>query len=160
MSSDGQVMRSWGFAGGGHEWFFSFEKVKNPVAGWTTPTMCFWTGGGAPTENVLIDTAVYQGRQGSTNMSLFLTSEGWSSNTLWGRLTGGNDLDSGLRPLAPLGVASETIGTKGRHGQVFDMWLTSQGASGGDTYPNDTSRQFIQVGDFVFKWDGSVVQMT
>jgi hypothetical protein len=63
---------------------------------------------------------------------------------------------TGAFPLGPLGVTGLNAGSIGRHGQLFDLWVGSAGVNTGDTYPNDTSRQFAQFDDFVWPWEGSV----
>ena len=55
-----------------------------------------------------------------------------------------------------MGIVSTTAGSRGRLGTVFDLWYGSKAIGQGDTYPNDTSRQFAQFGHFVFPWNGSI----
>jgi hypothetical protein len=42
-------------------------------------------------------------------------------------------------------------------GLIADLWYGSVTLNTGDTYPNSTARTFVQLGDLVFPWDGSVV---
>ena len=60
----------------------------------------------------------------------------------------------------PVMLWSETPGARGFIGTVTDMWVGNSTAASGDTYPNDTSRLFVQVGDMILPWDGSAVVMT
>lgn len=60
----------------------------------------------------------------------------------------------------PLSVWSETGQTRGRLGLLYDFWATTTGIATGDTFPNNTSRQFVAFGNFAMPWDGSVVVLT
>lgn len=50
--------------------------------------------------------------------------------------------------------------TKGKAGNVYDMWLHGTTPVDGDTWPAGTDRTHISIGDFALPWDGSVPVMT
>jgi hypothetical protein len=77
-------------------------------------------------------------------------------------VVGTNPRDSSTSPLYPLGLfttASLTV-AYGRDGELFDLWLARADIINGSTYPGDGSRAFLQVGDFVLPWDGSVPSLS
>ncbi len=43
--------------------------------------------------------------------------------------------------------------------QLYDLWMGSTGVATGDTYPDDGSNQFVQVGPLIFPWNGSVMEL-
>lgn len=69
-----------------------------------------------------------------------------------------NDLD-GNYPMVPLSLVCNGSGFKGRHGSTFDLYFGNPALIDGDTYPNDSTRQFVQLGDFIWPWDGSIPQL-
>jgi hypothetical protein len=62
--------------------------------------------------------------------------------------------------IQPLSFWSSTATAKGKYGNVYDLWYGLSSAADGDTYPNDATRQFVQVGPFVYPWDGSALVLT
>jgi len=84
-----------------------------------------------------------------------LTSEGYGSAALGENIIVPNEL-SGEWPLAPVGIAVNTPQYRGRMGMLPDIWWSSTALSAGHTFPNSTSRDFIQVGDLVLPWNGDV----
>lgn len=64
-------------------------------------------------------------------------------------------------PMAPMALHSATVSIRGRVGQVFDLWATNPLLLEGDTFPaTGTLRQFVVVGELVFPWDQSAVQIS
>lgn len=71
-------------------------------------------------------------------------------------LFGTSDMQgSSASMIQPLSLWSSSPTAKGKYGNVYDLWYGLATAADGDTYPADASRQFVQVGAFVFPWDGS-----
>jgi len=159
MSSDGECTRIVFCETGATRGFMLFDKVKNPVSGWTIP----WVGAVAqmaddaarvPEYTDLNDVSTLcKSYANATEMPLFWTSEAWVAGMMGERLTAGNDLDSNGFPLSAIGLASETVGVRGRHGELFDIWWGSNIVADGGHYPGLTPRQFVQVGDIVLPWD-------
>lgn len=148
--------------------FWILDKPANPVTGWTKPSL-FGTVG---VSSGVVNTAGLFGNfanttlkgYGSAAMVLAMTGEGSQATSgLLSNLTGigttANSFD-GTWPLFPIGIGSITVAMQGRHGTVFDLWWRPTSLGQIDTFPNDTSRQFVVMGDFVLPWDGSVPVIT
>lgn len=60
----------------------------------------------------------------------------------------------------PISLWSLTSTVEGKWGNLIDIWAGLTTVNDGDTYPNDTSRQFICLGDFIIKWNGSAPVLT
>jgi hypothetical protein len=59
-----------------------------------------------------------------------------------------------------LGMVSVTAAHRGRHGTFFDLWAGLDNLADGDTYPNDASNQFVQIGPLIYPWNGSTPDFT
>lgn len=160
QSADGQCTRVLGFWQGHCVLFWLFDKPKVPVAGWTQPAVALATGvyDGNVTYAALhaVSTPNLWGQGRSAPMALWMSTESFG-NALGGvgaKLSGPNAFD-GHWPLTPIGLASLSGGSIGRHGELFDLWFGSAQATHGDTYPGDGSRQLAQFGHLVFPWDGT-----
>jgi hypothetical protein len=158
-STDGAVTRVMVFQANFCVAYWSFELSQNPITGWT-PAFAGWvkgSGSGAdiPTYTNMVSTANGRGRVGANNMSLFMTTEGYNSQTVGQKQTVPDD-NTGEWPMTGIGMSSESASVRGRKGNLFDKWFTSTTLATGDTAPNDTSRQFLVVGDLFVPWDGSV----
>lgn len=146
--------------------FLAFDKPKSPVSGWTIPCIgiAAISNSGAvsqPTYARLSALANTYGKQGATDMPFFLTTEADSIvGPIGVSVPVGNDLDGNASPITPIGLICRTVGVKGRHGEVYDMWYGSTGINDGDNYPGDATRTFVQVGQMVFKWNGSTILRT
>ena len=61
---------------------------------------------------------------------------------------------------ANLPISSKTVGSKGRHGSLFDIWWKPVGLMNGHTFPNSaTTKQFVVVGHLILPWKGDGTQM-
>lgn len=134
-----------------------------------TPAVVSWCNGSGsrPTNTAPISNS-FQGRlAGAGTPTSFVTASlvfgvealGVSAGPAGTSLGGTSDLQgAGAAIMHPLGIWSPSTNAtvKGRVGNMIDIWTGLSSAPDGDTYPNDSSRQFIQVGTFVFPWDGSV----
>jgi len=164
MSSDGECTRIVVCNSNTPKQFFLFDKPSGPVSGWTNPWVAivvqFSGATNMPDYARINDLDSYAWSSvGATTMKLFCTSEGWVSAMAGQRMTWGNDLDSGAWPMATIGLASETSGVRGRHGELFDMWFGSTTRANADNYPDTLPRQFVQVGDIILPWDGTAGTM-
>jgi hypothetical protein len=165
QSTDGQCTRIVAISNGWPVLFWFFEKPKNPVSGWTNPAIgCSSSAGGYSSAMSLSrfnDTARAYSYMNGVWASLFLTCEGASSSTImeWDQISQRNQLSLEY-PIWPIGLVSDTVSAKGRHGQLYDMWWGQQypviGGGFIDTsYPDDSSYLYWQCDDFVFPWNGT-----
>jgi hypothetical protein len=58
-------------------------------------------------------------------------------------------------PFCQIGLWVPTSPYIGRKGVIKDLYLGTSNVLPGMTYPNDNSKQWVQVGDFILPWDGS-----
>jgi hypothetical protein len=68
------------------------------------------------------------------------------------------ELQGGGFLMATIGAHSFAGTTRGKLGNVIDIWAALQTATLGDTYPNDATRQFLALGGLAgitLPWDGS-----
>jgi hypothetical protein len=166
QSTDGQVTRIVNRANtqltAQFRMYAAFERPKNPLSEWTNPCMAAWVGNasGAMRYATHNDAALYLGnRPSGGSMAMFATTEGAGSSMVGEHLVLPNDLSGGY-PMTPAGLLCTAAGARGRHGEVFDLWYGSTVMQNGDTYPDDGSKQFIQIGDLILPWNGSNPIMT
>ncbi len=138
------------------------EKIQLPVTGMTNPTFAWCYSGGAigsdaPTSTNALDAAYGRGTQNSTSMTMTWTREFYLSAAIASQTF--NQI-SGEYPLIPCGFMCTSGTAFGRHGHAADIWIQYTTVQTGDTYPNDSTRQFAQFGAFVVPWNGTVVVMT
>jgi hypothetical protein len=139
---------------------FMFERAKTPVPNWAHPVVARWVSstGSVPVYTVWSDNAYLRGRAPSGAMGLFLTSEAWVNNMAGQRVTTKNEIADEFE-LFPMGVASETVGARGRHGRIFDMYWVSTQLADGHSFPGDESRQLLVMGDMAVPWPGVVPEL-
>jgi hypothetical protein len=157
QSTDGQCTRAQMWSQNIQTMLMVLDKPANPVTGWTNPSFSVSLGAfiaSVGTLTNLVTTPVAKGK-GASAMTLAMTLEGQATaGSLQTLLTSANDL-SGSWPFLPIGMYSATALNRGRHGSFFDLWFGSSAVSNADTYPNDTSRQFAQLGALIFPWNGT-----
>jgi hypothetical protein len=141
--------------------YAAFERPRNPIAGWTNPSMAMWIQerslfGGTPMSiGMLNDNAFLRTRTPSGSVAhLFMTTEAYAGQMATERLHSVNSFTNRFQ-ISPIALASETSGFRGRHGQVFDMWHGSRFLRDGDTFPSDGSRQFIHFQHVILPWNGT-----
>ena len=166
MSSDGEVTRWWIYVSGYCPCFYTIEKPKDAVSGWTNPFMCvacvdwYASTNFRPVYGYLNDINTNTAAHiNSAKVQLYLTSEGFISSMCGQTQTYANDLDGNAWPFFPIGLFCTVGGARGRHGVLTDIWWGSTTRADGDHYPDDTTRQFVQVGDLILPWlgDGTVM---
>lgn len=74
----------------------------------------------------------------------------------------GDELNPTARPFYRFGLATETIGVKGRHGRLTDLWVVDESPDGatspqGSYFPNNQTRQLLKIGDCAIPWNGGKV---
>jgi hypothetical protein len=172
-SSDGQCIRFWIEHAGAQTMHFFIERIKNPVSGVAADdnwVILYRPGLDSTTDKLTIANYVNSGVQGHSHVlasslafHYYLSAEGCGTGGSHGAMVvGTNPRDSSTSPLYPLGLfttASLTV-AYGRDGELFDLWLARADIINGSTYPGDGSRAFLQVGDFVLPWDGSVPSLS
>jgi hypothetical protein len=144
--------------------FWMFAKPKTPVTGWSNPCVGLMhavpnTSASAASVAGLFTGATFCAARGVSSMALYLSGEAFGGSApqlATAQLVSANDLSSEY-PLMPVGLVSITASNRGRHGVVFDLWWGLASNGEGDTYPNDATRTFAQIGDLVVKWDGSTM---
>lgn len=97
----------------------------------------------------------------SLNVRCTYTAEGAGDGLLSNTLPAINEYDNEY-PLFTLGVAGVTTGGRGRIGLVTDVWLPNWNPRvTGDQYPDSgTLRQFAQIGNMVYPWNRSIVNVS
>lgn len=165
QSSDGQCTRIWIGAGGLVVGMWLLDKPKAPRATWTNPAICLVAGTGSasnyPTYANLGDFKV-AARINTINALMAMTGEGGGSGTvqyLGQSQVAVDDLDLEW-PMCPIGLYSATIGSKGRHAQVFDLWWGATTPAVGDSYPTGGTKLYAQVRDLIVPSGGVTLQFT
>jgi len=161
QSTDGQCTRIWFWYNNLLTLFLIFDKPQNPVASFTNPSVSgiqSSLGIANKTTFALWSTAAaLNSRVGSTNFASFVTAEGYGTLFLPAQQTLINDIDGGYY-IGPMGIYNHaTVNARGRQGSIFDLWWGSATFANGDTLPNDTTRTYIALRDFIHPWDGTVV---
>jgi hypothetical protein len=79
----------------------------------------------------------------------------WVTEQFYGKV--GNELASLDRyPMAPLILTSDTVGARGVHGFLTDIWWGHEDRTIGTTYPaSTTAKEFVQFEHVVLPWTGS-----
>lgn len=165
QSTDGQATYMFLMTANTVQAMLGFGRIKNPVSGLTNPCYAFWeteTPFNSATVSESADSSFFsvslvKGAGATpTGMTMFMTTEAAENSILTELFVVPNDFN-GEYPIFPIGLASNTVSNRGRHGQVFDMWIGLSTLLTGDTYPNDTSRQFAHFGTYILPWNGSVM---
>lgn len=174
-STDGYCTRISVHRGGTNQCLFLlFDRAQNPVTNWTNPVVA-----AALSTNISIS-ASYASLNNSTSAGIGLI-RGRGSSTMAIQLTGEtdasigavlanitdigtvvNDFD-GSWPFFPMGISCKTVGHKGRHGSLFDIWWRPSAVNEADTFPNSSSnRQFVALGNIILPWtnDSTVPLLT
>lgn len=161
QSTDGQGTRVFIARNNLVSTFWAFERLATPATGWSIPVVSFVRGAtntttDAPTYAVFNDAANGYFRHGSTNYTGYITSEGSITSMLGEQFNVyPNDID-GFWPFFPMGFASTTVGARGRHGALVDMyWGVQDALVNGTSFPNDGTKQWVQLGHMVFPWNGT-----
>lgn len=165
ISTDGECTRVIAQIRNNASLLWIFDVVKNPVSGWTNPTIAVTQG------STLIDSSVatydwytgaarINGVHGSLPMIMYMAVEGarFAELPSIGYIVSPNDMD-GSWPMFPVGLVSETAGARGRHGELFDFWFGTRSLDPGTAFPDDLTRQFVFFRDIIFPWDGSAPQV-
>lgn len=148
QSTDGQCTRILVYQAGSPLMFYVFDKATNVGSGWTNPVVV------ATQPNTSPALLVMSSRVSPT----LIATISMGAETVQGA-TVANEL-SGDWPMIPIGLSSATVGARGRHGSLFDIWQASNSLVTGDTYPGDGSAQFAQFGTIILPWNGGPVNLS
>ena len=165
-STDGEVTR-WIICNNGvMVGYFSIEKAQNPVTGWTVPVVVTSVVSASTTvkhasyANLNYLSTSTTGFLGATSIPLYWTAEGFIAATNGEQINAVVNEISSDWPLGAVGLVSTTIGKRGRHGMLFDVWWIPSGSLiTGGTLPSDATRTMAVFGDIVLPWNGTVVQV-
>ncbi|HSX21505.1 MAG TPA: hypothetical protein VLE97_01870 [Gaiellaceae bacterium] len=163
QSTDGQCTRVIIASAGAATAYWLLEKPANPTTGWSNPSISLMIQN-VPVFSTLCAAAstAAKMRNGSTTGNVVFLCEGNNTNLIPADTTFGtvaNEIDSSW-PMTPIAVASYTVGVRGRHGTLQDLWFGQASIATADTYPNDASNQFVQFGCLIFPWNGGGVNLT
>jgi len=163
MPTDSSGLRVIMYQTNGMESWWYVTKPINTSTGWTNPLVGLvkfssTLDGTATYGNLYTTGAGITGKGPGGAFTMGFTSEAISSAI--GQLqTIVNGIDGGY-PMMPIGLYSATVGSVGRHGSIQDLWWGSTFPNTGDFYPNDATRQFVQIGDLIYPWDGTASLVT
>lgn len=143
----------------------SFEEPLGPTPGWTEPSANFvvapFGDGEAATHDAMWEGAPVHAVGPVGPMAMALTGEGYEKDDEVVVLSRHH-----TRPtqdgydIVPIGLwHDEVVGQRGHHGFLTDLWWTSAELSSGTTFPSDGTKQFVVLGDMLFPWNGSKVEL-
>jgi len=162
MSSSGDSTRLLVFGSGTCQLMYLFETVSDSLLTYKGLSYCT-TGSNVPTAASHVSSSSYPWAGKRTNNYLaMLGTEVYNSSTTVVAANGGAISDiTGAHAIAPLSAHSESVGSKGRIGRIADMWLGSASIPTGSTYPvSPDDKEFLQVNQFIFPWNGTVPVLT
>jgi hypothetical protein len=160
QSNDGQCTRVVVYVSNLPVLFWLFDRASGGVSGWSPAVFAAVS---QATSNVLryadwwASASWVHGRTSGGVANAYLSCEGMNGGGLGETILVANELDSAW-PFLPIGIVSNTPGSRGRLGTVYDLWYGSTAIGHGDTYPDDSTRQFAQFGHLIFPWNGTAPQ--
>lgn len=158
QSTDGAITRIIIYTSGAATGFWDFEKPAISVTGWTNPSVSTVLGSNNGTAVItatnLYSTANAKGK-GASEMSMFYTCESRNNVGIFSVLNSRNDISLEY-PILPIGLESDTVSNKGRHGRLADIFYGLSIIPDGFVYPSDGTNQFVQFGNLIFPWNGSM----
>jgi hypothetical protein len=175
MSNDGQCTRMWVFEGGSFQAMWICDRLKNSVAGWSTPWV-FDTEYLTPAINTVWNnvsptysgvTYVAQGVTVYQLLNFYWTCEGINGNNVPQTYNSTNDLNSEW-PMCPLGLYQAPGGTDGtpwagRYGMFYDLWFGCAGAISTPPYQfyaGAIAHNYVQIGAYILPWSGAATMNT
>lgn len=161
QSSDGECTRVLIFINGTNTGFWLFDKPKNPVTGWSDPYVAVISGNNDASTNQttyakFYDSANGLGRFSGIETTMYLSGEGFLNAAAGELVTVPNEL-TGDFVASEVGLHSLSSTFVGRVGELFDLWWGYSFADTGRYYEGTAAKEFVQVSDMVFPWDGSTI---
>lgn len=161
-SEDGEATRIFMCRGNMIVGFWMVERPLNTPVFWTDSSVFRAKGSSESTPSNqltvsnLRDNASSAWANGGTTQSAYYASEVGGGVSLYDILVNGDEDDVNVGfPFIPMPVAVTTDGLRGMRGYASDMWWGSSGRGTSTTYPEDGSRQFVQLGSVIVPWNGS-----
>lgn len=168
FASDGSALRFAIAEAGVFTCFLVLETVTNrfstagnfspAVVGFSIGTQVGHTGAfgvwGSPRPACRVNPGV------AVNISGFFGTEGYGTGIAPSQQTNVAENQGGGHNLYHVSMHSTTATARGPVCNFIDLYCGNVGATDGDTYPNDTTRLWMQISDFITPWDGSAVAMT
>ncbi len=143
------------------------SSFSPPIVVFSNVAGAAMTSGSSGITNFLSNGSTYKaasyadGGSGDAVLTVLFGTEAYGgSNSAATRLTFAPELQGGGNLLPEISAWSETGLVRGKLGWMTDLWFAYVSGATGDTYPNDTSRQFLQWNVLALPWDGSVVVLT
>lgn len=166
ITSDGTGFWWWNARASTIGYGFFMQQVSSVVAAPAvfSPAVFSWSWATRP---VAVSTGTIKARATGSGVATNIVGA-FGYETYAGQNSPGSQALSGVSDMngstgvmiQPLSLWSATATTKGKYGNVYDLWYGLATAGDGDTYPNDATRLFVQVGAFVYPWDGSALVLT
>lgn len=162
MSSTGDSTRLLVFGSGVCLLMYLFETVSDSLL--TYKGLSFGTTNSTiPTaaSHVASSSNPWYGKR-TNNYSAMLGTEVYNDSTTVVAANSGAISDiTNAYAIAPLSAHSETAGSRGRIGRIADMWLGSAAIPTGSTYPTSPDdKEFLQINQFIFPWNGATPVLT
>ena len=162
QADNGSGTRVWAYSAGVLQFLWVFEAPTDKVSAWNDAYVGYAAPGSVVTAANSYGYTYWKSTINNTLASIALSMEATSSGSMNSEAFCGNipnDLTSEY-VILPIGICCNTTTVRGRHGIMPDMWYASTGTVQGDTYPADGSANFVNVGPFVFPWNGGAVNLT
>jgi hypothetical protein len=126
----------------------TFAPAVVATGGTTAPAVTGWTS--SPVWKCRAN-----GGGGAATLSLYVSMEGTTGSLITQVYTTVLELQASQWPVMALGLWSTTVGARGKLCNLVDIYAGNAAAADGDTYPNDSSRQYVGFGDYVLVWNGT-----
>lgn len=140
--------------------FWMFDKIQEPSNGWATPYICCVVGDSSSRLDIGVIanfTSAFVGIHNSTTMAASPSWEGSLTGTAFSTYLTSHNKISGQYQLFPVGIASTTVGARGRHGQIYDMWWGNAYLPDGTKFTDGAQNDdFVKIGPFVMPWPSNV----
>lgn len=162
-STDGYGLRINCFNNSFNSLFLLADRLASGDPSWTTPIVGLGLKSTSATQPLLTTlnntgAMIAKGNTGAT-MVIFCSVPYHNNNSLMARITAPFSYTSSY-PMPKIRLVSETIANLGDMGVLDDVWWAPTTTATGDTWPNDATRQFVQIGGVIIPHSGSVVVMT
>lgn len=166
VASDGSALWWWNARANTINQGFLMQLTSSVVVAPATfsPAVFSWNWASRP---AAISSGTFKARASgsgaATNVTPAFGYEAFGGNSTPGSqsLTGVSDMNGSTGVMIqPLSLWCPTATAKGKYSNIYDLWYGLVTSADGDSYPNDATRLFIQVGPFVYPWDGSAVVLT
>ena len=141
--------------------FWCFGMAADRASVWTTGFLAAKSGDSASmlTYELFNDAANFHTSIDGDVRTLYCTSEMMGTSMLGQSIIYSDD-DTGDWPFCSIGLVNTTGVHRGRKGEIVDLWWGSTAVATGTAFPSDASRDFVQFGDMIVPWDGSVPQIS